>query len=202
MARSPVVFAAAILWVACTSSSSPSSNTTSSGGTSDAGGTSGDAGPAGAHVVGAQGGNITVSDNASLKGTSILIPSGALTADVPITIAAATVPVTTGTEKAAGPVVEFGPPGTKFLKAVIITLPYELPANAAVSDLRVVAIESAGGRKEIGPDSAASGIVQFQADSFTRFGAVVPGSGGGGCVIPADCQLGQSCIAGQCVAGP
>jgi hypothetical protein len=86
-------------------------------------------------VVGASGGTVTSDD-----GTSVVIPPGALTQDVTITIAANPYAPTLTQAQSLSVAHLFGPEGQKFLKPVTVTLefdPASLPPGATEQGVAV-----------------------------------------------------------------
>ncbi len=107
-------------------SNSPTNSSSSSGGS----------------VIGTQGGTVTVSSPSSpIAGTKVVIPAGALSSDVTITISAVTNPPafssTTSNTIPNNKVVNFGPDGTQFSQPVSITLPYDPTLVSNKNNLRV-----------------------------------------------------------------
>ncbi|MGD0523650.1 MAG: hypothetical protein ABSE49_00830 [Polyangiaceae bacterium] len=179
--------------MACSSSSSSSSS--SSGGSSSGGSSLASA------SIGAQGGSVTVSaaESATLAGTSITVPAGALSQDVTIAILSSSASVTASGEQAAGPVVDFEPSGTMFTSPVTMTIPVTLPSGASTSSLKIAAVEPDGTRQELAVQSVTGGLATFQASGFTGFGPVIPGPTMS-CATNADCPAGQVCVSGACKA--
>ncbi len=171
-------------------------------------------------ITSAGGGTITVtpSDSMALAGTSIRIPAGALSSDTTITISPSPISVSHGAQGAAGPVVRFGPDGTKFLAAATVTLPFALAGGVSVNQLEVAGQEADGTallfkHGQLTIDSAAS-TVAFQVTGFTDYGAVVdnggagsdggsagPDAGSGGGAPGSPCMNGTQCASQECCVG-
>lgn len=94
------------------------------------------------NVIGATGGTITASGG----GAALVVPAGALAADVKITVTPKSDPV--GDSRVmAGTGYEFGPEGTQFVQPVTLSLKYDktkLPAGADQRELRVAQLTSEG----------------------------------------------------------
>ena len=163
--------------------------------------TSATIGPAGGTLA------VTAGDSATLAGTSITFPAGALAAAVTITINPSSQPVAQAGDLAAGPVVDFGPDGTVFLAPVTITLPVAIPSGSVAANLSVEAVEGTGAARLIQVDSQAAGFATFHTGTFTRFGGVIHDqlldggpavdAGPGVCASNSDCACGE-CANGQC----
>ena len=154
-------------------------------------------------VSASQGGSVTVTEaqNSALAGTTIQIPPAALSKDTAITIRVGQpLPLVDGMVS-AGAVAEFGPDGITFAYPATITLPYQLAAGAAVSDLAVWGVEADGTVLVV--DNAdltidvSTHTVAFAAAGFTRFG---PASGRGGAPCPPGTFLCGCCGSGKCLA--
>ncbi|MBI2407888.1 MAG: hypothetical protein HYV19_06290 [Gemmatimonadetes bacterium] len=94
------------------------------------------------NVIGPTGGTITATGG----GASLVIPSGALAADVKITVTPKSDPAG-DTRAMAGTGYEFGPEGTQFSQPVTLSLKYDkskLPAGADQRELRVAQLTSEG----------------------------------------------------------
>ena len=164
-------------------------------------------------VIGPEGGTIPVSasDDATLAGTTIVIPAHALSSSTTISIglAASGISVNPSGKTAAGPVVDFEPSGTVFALPVTISIPVSLASGTVAKDVFIEAVESDGTEKQIAAQSVGSGLVTFQANGFTNFGAWTGGStnddGGVGpgdlCSTDADCATGTVCVDGHCDTG-
>ncbi len=155
-------------------------------------------------ISASKGGTITVgqADDPVLAGTSIVIPAGALPADTTVTIAEGATRVAPAGAQTAGPVATFGPDGTKFSTPATITLPYALPAGAAVGDLEIEAVESSGAATTLSPSqlklNAKASTAAFGLTGFPRHGAFVGPAGDGGVdggTCPGFCPSGQACCA-------
>jgi hypothetical protein len=146
-------------------------------------------------VIGPEGGTIPVTqaDDATLAGTSIIIPKGALSASTTISIGLSVVAVTQKGQTEKGPVVDFEPSGTKFLLPVTITIP---TTATSASGVFVEAVEGDSSTLEIAVASVAGGLATFKATGFTEFGVVT----GGSCSTDADCASGTVCVDGTCAS--
>jgi len=148
-------------------------------------------------VIGPEGGTIpvTTADDATLAGTSIVVPKGALSASTTISIGLSAQAVAQKGQTARGPVVDFEPSGTEFLVPVTIIIP--TTATSATS-LSVEAVEGDGSVKALAVSSVASGLVTFKATGFTQFGAV--SSSSTSCSTDTDCASGTVCLDGVCAS--
>lgn len=162
--------------------------------------------------IGPSGGtlSVTTAESASLAGTSITIPPGALTAAVTITISASAVAVAQPGDLAAGPVVDFGPDGTVFAIPALLTIPVIIPSGESPSDLIIEAVEASGAAQAIAVDSQSSGLAAFHSSGFTRFGGAIhhrhhdggpeTDAGTAGCSTDSDCGACAACVNGQCLS--
>ncbi len=75
---------------------------------------------------------VTASEDAVLAGTRVDIPPGALSEDTVISIAPGLDDIANDGASPAGPVVRFGPEGTRFEGAAVVTLPYDGSALIAI----------------------------------------------------------------------
>jgi hypothetical protein len=136
-------------------------------------------------VIGPSGGTIRVMpwDDAKYAGTSIVVPAGAISQQVTITISVSNEPVAQEGSQAAGLVVDFGPDLLMFAVPATVTIPVMPPVGAQLADLTIVAVETDGAVRTIAPQSMAGGLITFAASTFTRFGATyrLPGDGGSPC---------------------
>lgn len=94
--------------------------------------------PVAEQVVSAEGGTIEVTEG-PLAGTKLEIPPGALAEGVTITVRPGKDIEVDGATR-LGPAIEFGPPGTKFVRPVNLTLPFDAAALPAGADPRQVAV--------------------------------------------------------------
>jgi hypothetical protein len=134
----------------------------------------------------------------SVDDVSIIVPPGAYSCDLTITISKVTNPPKISLERFSLPY-EFGPSGVEFTEPVTITIPYEVPASgmstsaywynpltAALSQEGITDIEDI----TISPTLHA---LRFKTTHFTQFliggGSVLgSGGGGGGCSISCNNQ--------------
>ena len=150
-------------------------------------------------VIGASGGKITVSGTAdvALEGTTIVIPANALASDTTINIGLSTDVINPSGSKAAGPVLDFEPSGTKFAVPVVMSIP--TTATSASSSF-VEAKEADGTTSELAILSIAGGLATFHASGFTDFGVSTSLSTSSSCTSNSDCAAGQTCVNGVCSA--
>ncbi len=132
-------------------------------------------------VVGAGGGGVDVSDPASdLVGASVVVPDGALTGPLTISIASATTPsLPDHGMQAAGPAVDFGPSGTTFAKTATVTLPFDfslLPQNVDPSQILVFIREKDGSSTTVAPSSVdvAHGTISLPVGGFSTCVPISP----------------------------
>lgn len=130
-------------------------------------------------TIGASGGEVQVTSG-RLKGARVVVPPGALRSPVEVTIAPGT-PVELEGFQAVGPAVELGPAGTRFLKEVTVTVPFEgasLPAGRKGTDLVVLKRQATGevsvATKALVDESGST--VTVTTDSFSTFQAAAPAS--------------------------
>lgn len=149
------------------------------------------------NVLASQGKTIAVSaqDSALLAGTSLDIPSGALTQDTFITLELG-MDTLVDADSAAGPVAIWGPAGTRFSKPARMTLP--LSVNESGDEISILVREADGTEFEV-PSSAvtidAQGRAVFDINGFTSFQPVRRRP----CLTNAACTPRQVCRAGRCV---
>jgi hypothetical protein len=125
-------------------------------------------------AIGSAGGTVTVADATSdLDGATVVVPAGALTASLPITIASAAVPpLGDDSKQAAGPAVDLEPSGTVFSQSVTVTLPFDfslLPADAVPADIQVLVREKDGSSATFPVSSVdeVNGTVTVQTNGFS-----------------------------------
>ncbi len=147
-------------------------------------------------LVSAQSGGtlaVTQADDPMLAGTTLSVPPGALAKDTTLTIAEGGA-VTPSGDQEAGPVADFGPSGTTFLKAVTITLPYQLPSGATIDQLAVEGVEADGSQLAVAHSALAIDssmqTLSFEANGFTRFGAIA---------LPPACPAHEILCNGSCI---
>jgi hypothetical protein len=130
-------------------------------------------------TFGPNGGTLTVraSDNASIAGTQIIIPAGALSAQTTIKIGV-TDQAVVAPAIARGPVIDFEPSGTVFAKNVTMTIPVT-PNGLSASQIAVMAVEAGGDSRTIAPVTIAGNLATFQASGFTFFGCFESEADGG-----------------------
>jgi len=145
--------------------------------------------------VGVAGGTLTVTaaEGSTVTGTSIVIPPNALKGDVTIQIGVSNSQLTLPSgARAAGPVIDFEPSGTRFALPVTITIP---TTATAIKGAFVEAVEADGSTSELAVTSISGGLATFHATGFTDFGVAT----GEGCAAATDCAAGQICANGACV---
>jgi hypothetical protein len=167
-------------------------------------------------ILAAQGGTLTVTaaDSATLAGTQIVIPPGALVADTVITVGPGAGSIAPAGVQTAGPcahdpngnlacVVVVGPDDTMFNHPATVRLPFTLPSGAQLDQLVVDAKESDGEGYQI-VNSALTidgGLVSFVVTRFTQFEPdiihLVANDGGG----PVDAGDGGSPMDAGCTDG-
>lgn len=131
---------------------------------------------------------VTAAQNATLAGTSLSIPAGALSSPVTITIALSSQRVAPAGTMPAGPVVDFEPSGTTFKLPATVHIPVTLAESATVAQLAVEAVEANGTASRLSVDDVSGGLASFQISGFTRYGGFMPdGDGGMSCTTDADC---------------
>ncbi len=134
----------------------------------------------GSGTVSAAGGDVTLTEG-ELKGTTVIVPAGAVDGDVEITIGTI---VGIGM-KGAEPVshtIYLGPEGQQFKKPVTLVLPYQTGSvsQAAQSGVSVLKRSEATGKVvDLGADKVAvdavTGVVRTEVTSFSSFeAAIVP----------------------------
>jgi hypothetical protein len=149
------------------------------------------------NVTVSQGKVIAVSDkdSALLAGTSLEIPSGALSQDTVITLEVG-IDNLVDTDDVAGPVAIWGPAGTRFSKPARMTLP--LTVNESGDEIAILVREADGTESEL-PSSAvtidAQGRAVFEVSGFTSFQPLRRRA----CQTNATCGPRQVCRAGRCV---
>jgi len=164
-------------------------------------------------VVASEGASLTVGSGA-LAGTRLVIPPGALTGDVTLTVDEGATDLVGTPQKVAGPVAVWGPSGLHFAKPVQLVLPFTLGAGESTQQLFVGVWEENGAHTVV-PRSALSvdvtnQVVQFSIQGFTSFQAGIdpatptPDAGwadGGpmSCQSNADCSAGTVCVCGLCL---
>lgn len=151
--------------------------------------------------VGPTGGTIpvTASDDATLAGTTIVIPANALTKETTISIGLSTEAVTQAHTTKAGPVVDFEPSGLVFAVPATVTIPVSVSSGTSASSIFIEAIEDDLSTKQIAVQSITHGLATFQVSGFTRFGALIR-SASTGCTTNADCTSPEVCVDGVCAA--
>ncbi|MHB8875437.1 MAG: hypothetical protein ACYC8T_17265 [Myxococcaceae bacterium] len=151
-------------------------------------------------VTASQGASIVIDarESPELAGTALKIEPGALTADTTITLDLGASTLVDSAEQAAGPVAIWGPPGTKFSKPVVMTLPFKLTSGQTVANLFVQVNEADGTRFVIDRSKLTvdelKGVMSFTVAGFTGF---QPGSAPR-CTANTQCGTGLVCINGTC----
>lgn len=108
-----------------------------------------------------------------LDGASVLIPDGALSLPVVITMSVAPNFTPPGGDHATGPAVTFGPPGQTFSEAVVVTIPFnDAEYDDPAEEMTVYVVHAGGGAPEAVPKPytfPAPGLVSFPRTSFSTF---------------------------------
>jgi len=138
-------------------------------------------------VVGPAGGSV------SSGGVTIVVPAGALAADVTLRVAAATEEATIDAVTRVGPTVEIGPSGTTFATPAAVTLPFDagdVPDGAAPADVRLYVADAAGGPFEALPSMVdeAAGTVTAEVSHLSVFAPGVRTPAAPLCPDPQDCD--------------
>jgi len=135
-------------------------------------------------TFGPNGGTLTVtaSDDAALQGTQIVIPPGALSAQMTIQIGVTNQAVVSS--GALGPIIDFEPSGTAFTLPAIVTIPVSL-GGLDPSRVGVMAVEPNGSSHDITAVTVTSGgassLATFQVSGFTHYGCHVESETDAGC---------------------
>jgi hypothetical protein len=126
-----------------------------------------------AQTIGPAGGTATVSSG-PIAGAAIVVPAGALSSDVVITIAPGSDVASTVVQvQGAGPAVSFGPSGQTFSADVTLTIPFDpqsLPAGFLVGDIIVLVLEDGASTvTQLSPTSVdlINNLVTFTLSGFT-----------------------------------
>jgi hypothetical protein len=90
--------------------------------------------------------SVSPAESRALAGTLLRIEPGALAATTTITLELGYQPIVRAPDVAAGPVVIWGPAGTRLDPPARLTFPYQLGDGAALPDLYVEVLESGGPR--------------------------------------------------------
>ncbi|MFZ5445698.1 MAG: hypothetical protein ACOZQL_37240 [Myxococcota bacterium] len=153
-------------------------------------------------AIGAAGGTLTISatDDAQLANAALVVPPGALSDDVVITVERGLDDLSPGR---AGPVLVLGPAGLPLRKAAKVVLPVTLDTRQRREDLFVSSRDGAAeGRVAQHAFDDSTGRVEFEVTELRAFQAIVasPGADGGvvACVTDDVCADHQDCINGAC----
>ena len=140
---------------------------------------------------------VTAADSASLAGTRIAIPPRALAADTDIGITAGSTDITIGSARLVGPVVDFGPDGTRFLLPARVTQPITAASFGALQVHR----REAGGQTSILEDASLTVDATARLASFDVIGFTEYQLGSEDCAGDADCVGSDACMIRTCEEG-
>ena len=146
--------------------------------------------------IGPSGGKVTVAD-----GSGVQIPSGALTAEVDITVTANTSAAAPSGVTLVGPVYTLGPEGQQFAQPVTVTLaitPSKIPSGKSAANV-VIYTAPVGSTTYTMLTTTVVDSTHVSAQT-SHFSNVAPGVTGGGsaCGGNSDCMTGTLCIGGMC----
>jgi hypothetical protein len=136
---------------------------------------------------------VTAADSAQVAGAKLLVPQGALSAALTITVELAYENL--AGQNSGGPALKWGPAGTRFAKPATMAVPLD-PARAS-DEISILVLEADGTSFEIPSEQVEvrDGLAQFAVNGFTRFQPVARRR----CTSNSNCAGAQEiCVSGRC----